>query len=94
MKLARLAVLAIMLGLLATFAILYPDAPVQPCPSGYCGRQGQAHSEAEYHRFETLKTALFIVWPVGMLGLFILLRSDRSRSTNPNAKRHPRFGGR
>lgn len=92
MKLARLAILAIMLGLLATFAVLYPDAPVQPCPSGYCGRNGQAHTEADYQRFETFKTALFIVWPAGMLGLFILLRTDKSR--NPNAKRHPRFGGR
>ena len=94
MKIARLAMLAIMLGLFATFAVLYPDAPVQPCPTGYCGRQGQAHTEAEYQRFEALKTALFIVWPAGMLGLFILLRADRSRPTNPDAKRHPRFGGR
>ena len=94
MKLVRLSIFAIMLGLLATTAVLYPDAPLQPCQTGYCGRQGQAHTEAEYRRFETLKTTLFIVWPAGMLGLFILLRADRSRTTNPDAKRHPRFGGR
>jgi hypothetical protein len=93
MKLARLAILGIMIGLLATVAVLYPDAPLQPCPSGYCGQQGQTHTQADYQRFETLKTALFIVWPVGMLGLFILLRADRSGPKNPNAKRHPRFGG-
>jgi hypothetical protein len=30
----------------------YPDAPIQPCSNGgYCGKQGQPHSEKEYREF-------------------------------------------
>jgi hypothetical protein len=94
MKLARYLILAIMLGLFATFAVLYPDAPVSPCPSGFCGKQGQVHTEADFRRFQMLETALFIVWPVGILGLFLLLRADRKRSPDAPRKPHPRFGGR
>ena len=94
MKLVRFAILASMLSLFAIFAVLYPDAPIRPCEPGYCGRQGQARTEADYKLFTTLETSLFIVWPVGLLARFILRRAERLRAPNPVAKHHPRFGGR
>src|SRR5437899_6433312 len=42
--------------------IRYPDLPIRECPSGYCGRQGQPHTAAEYNAFKIWQTTLFIVW--------------------------------
>src|SRR6476659_4899602 len=47
--------------------VRYPDLPIRECPSGYCGRQGQPHTAAEYNAFSIWQTTLFIVWPIGML---------------------------
>src|SRR6476620_9007383 len=56
--------------------IRYPDLPIRECPSGYCGRQGQPHTAAEYNAFSRWQTTLFIVWPIGMLTLLLLQRGN------------------
>jgi hypothetical protein len=57
---------------------VYPDSPIDPCsgPTGYCGKQGQPHSLAEYQDFAHWQTTLSIVWPVGMLALAFLYRKE------------------
>jgi hypothetical protein len=54
----------------------YPDAPIKPCTAspGFCGKQGQLHTLLEYQRFATWEHALIILWPVGLLSLFLLNR--------------------
>jgi len=61
--------------------IRYPDLPIRECPSGYCGRQGQPHTAAEYNAFKIWQTTLFIVWPIGMLISFFC------SAENPKGKR-------
>jgi hypothetical protein len=53
---------------------LYPDAPLHECSgiSGYCGKQGQPHTAADYHRFMVWQTALFVTWPIGFIAIAIL----------------------
>ncbi len=63
----------------------FPDYPIEKCvegrtyllkehPDGYCGKQGQPHTAADYALFENWQRLLFIGWPVGMAALVILLR--------------------
>jgi predicted secreted protein len=59
--------------------IRYPDLPIRDCPSGYCGRQGQPHTAAEYNAFKIWQTTLFIVWPIGMLIMLLLQRGKPKR---------------
>jgi predicted secreted protein len=59
--------------------IRYPDLPIRECPSGYCGRQGQPHTAAEYNAFKIWQTTLFIVWPIGMLIMLLLQRGKPKR---------------
>src|SRR6266404_9241734 len=59
--------------------IRYPDLPIRECPSGYCGRQGQPHTAAEYNAFSIWQTTLFIVWPIGMLIMLLLQRGKPKR---------------
>ena len=37
--------------------IRYPDLPIRECPSGYCGKQGQPHTAAEYRAFNAWQRA-------------------------------------
>ena len=69
--------------------IRYPDLPIRECPSGYCGRQGQPHTAAEYNAFSIWQTTLFIVWPVGMLIMLLLQRGKPKRpgADDPDADR-------
>jgi hypothetical protein len=55
----------------------YPDAPIHACagPTGYCGKQGQQHTLVEYQWFSVWQTSLFLIWPFGMLALFLLNRN-------------------
>src|SRR5258707_15532677 len=81
--------------------IRYPDLPIRECPSGYCGRQGQPHTAAEYNAFKIWQTTLFIVWPIGMLTLLLLQRggpwfcvSSMCLSSSGGAARCVEFGPR
>ena len=70
-----------MMGILFIYGLIrFPDAPLQACSDhGYCGKQGQPHTERQFKDFEIWQNTLFWVWPVGMLTLYILNR-DRIRS--------------
>ena len=69
----------VMIVLFVYGLIRYPDLPIRECPSGYCGRQGQPHTAAEYNAFSIWQTTLFIVWPIGMLIMLLLQRGKPKR---------------
>jgi hypothetical protein len=67
----------------------FPDAPIHQCsptkhylyadhPNGFCGKQGQSRTESEFRSFQNWQTGLFLIWPPGMLALFLLKRKRRS----------------
>jgi len=62
----------------------FPDAPLHQCsgPSGYCGKEGQSHSLADYQAFELWQTTIFILWPIGMLASFLLQRKSTVPDSN------------
>jgi hypothetical protein len=58
--------------------ISFPDGPLRVCAEhGFCGKQGQPHTLSDYHRYVVWEWAMLIVWPAGMLLLFLLLRRDK-----------------
>ena len=57
----------VMVVLFAYGLIRYPDLPIRECPSGYCGRQGQPHTAAEYNAFSIWQTTLLSFGPSGCL---------------------------
>jgi hypothetical protein len=72
----------------------FPDAPIHRCvagtayaimqhPSGYCGKQGQPHTEEDYRAYESWNAILFTVWPVGMASIAILRYVRRKPSPVP-----------
>jgi hypothetical protein len=74
---------AVMVALFIYVGVRFPDAPIHKCragtayaitqhPSGYCGKQGQPHTENDYHAYEFWEMVLFIVWPAGMASIAAL----------------------
>lgn len=70
---------------------LHPDG-VQRCdnnidyqyahhPFGYCGKQGQSHTEVEFRQFEIWRTVLFCLWPSGIAAIAILGRGLSKKET-------------
>jgi hypothetical protein len=81
---------AIMMIAFVGGVLLFHDGPIGPCspnipylysnhPFGYCGKQGQSHTAADYHRFLVWEAAMLILWPLGMAALFAL-RGDKFRN--------------
>jgi hypothetical protein len=62
----------VMVVLFAYGLIRYPDLPIRECSSGYCGRQGQSHTSAEYRAFNAWQITLMIGWPIGMAAMLFL----------------------
>ena len=69
--------------LFSYFVGRFGDGPIHKCvagrpyaitqhPSGYCGKQGQPHTEEDYQAYQTWETILFIVWPTGMASIAAL----------------------
>jgi hypothetical protein len=55
--------------------IRYPDAPIHQCAErGFCGKQGQPHTEKEYRQFSTWQSTLSWSWPLGIIALMLLNR--------------------
>jgi hypothetical protein len=52
--------------------IRYPDLPIRECPSGYCGKQGQPRTAAEYRAFNTWQITLMIGFPIGIAAMLFL----------------------
>jgi hypothetical protein len=64
-----------MLVLFAYGIFSYPDGPIRQCTShGYCGKQGQPHTEREYRRYLAWQTTIEWSWPPGLLILFLANR--------------------
>jgi hypothetical protein len=62
--------------------IRYPDLPIRECPSGYCGKQGQPHTAAEYRAFNAWQITLLIGWPIGIAALLFLQREKLKGSND------------
>ncbi len=77
-------IILVMAGVFSYGMLRYPDAPIHPCsgPTGYCGKQGQPHSLAEYQAFEFWQTTLISIWPIGMLALVALRWKTLTKRTN------------
>ena|SRR6266699_828364 len=57
----------------------FPDAPIHPCQErGYCGKQGQSHSQQDFAAFHVWEATLMWMWPLGMLVLFLLQKKPQS----------------
>jgi hypothetical protein len=81
---ALTAAIALIMGAVFLYGwFRFPDAPIHQCsgPLGYCGKQGQAHPFADYQAFELWQTTLFLLWPAGMLALFLLQRRKFMRKS-------------
>lgn len=59
---------------------LYPDAPLHPCAAnGFCGKQGQPHSQLDFEHFMVWQSVLTWLWPLGIIVL-AMLNWERIRS--------------
>jgi hypothetical protein len=90
-KICRVLAAGILITLIAisgVFLVRFPDGPVHRCiagrhylyeqhPDGFCGKQGQARTEADYAAFKHWGTTLELAWPLGMLLLLSLDRYGR-----------------
>ncbi len=85
------AVLAVMAVYFFGGLAMFPDAPIHRCeegrnyayanhPGGFCGKQGQAHTAADFRRFEVWQNNLFWLWAIGMPTIFLVVRTDRKNS--------------
>ena len=74
--LLSIAIAIVMVAVFVYGLLEYPDAPIRPCTGslGFCGKQNQPHSLLEYRQFLTWQAALVILWPLGLLSLFLLNR--------------------
>jgi len=84
-SLAAAAVVITMAAWFVSGMVRFPDAPIHKCsptapylypdhPSGWCGKQGQPRTEIDFHDFKFWETGLLLIWPAGMLALFLLKR--------------------
>jgi hypothetical protein len=84
----KLIVVPVVAGMLILFAygvLKYPDGPIQKCAShGYCGKQGQTHTERDYAQYREWQTTIAWTWPPGLLLLILL---SRKRSHVPSGSR-------
>jgi hypothetical protein len=69
-------ILACMFSLLGYGLVRFPDAPIHPCPSGYCGKQGQLRALEDYQGFHFWERALMLGWPIGICLLVILNKGE------------------
>jgi hypothetical protein len=72
LKVVVVAVVTWMLVLFAYGVLRYHDGPIHQCAShGYCGKQGQPHTESEYRQYLEWQTTIEWSWPPGLLVLFL-----------------------
>lgn len=80
-KLAIGAVGLLMLGLFAYTIARFPNGPVFPCGGAYCTARtpGVIWSAEEYRAYKEWERVMFFTWPLGLLVLYLLNRSERRR---------------
>ena len=70
----------LMLGYFAYGLLMFPDNPIYPCKEhGYCGKQGQPHSQNEFDAFLRWD-AVMAWWPAGIVAIALLQGARRVRS--------------
>lgn len=75
LKIVVVVVVAWMLVIFSYGIFRYPDGPIHECAGqGYCGKQGQPHSEREYRQYLEWRTTIAWSWPPGLLILFLANR--------------------
>ncbi len=87
-------IMVVMMTWLGGGIFLYPDDPIERCdshadyyykvhPDGYCGKQGQNHTEADFRRFNIWEHTLWVIWPLGMGLGWLLQRQPPRRNPGP-----------
>jgi len=72
----------LMLGFFAYGLLMFPDNPIHPCKGhGYCGKQGQLHSQSEFDAFSRWD-AVMAWWPVGIVAIALLQGARLVRTQN------------
>ena len=82
-KVLMIGVVTIMFSAGGYGLVRFPDSPIHKCgaeanylyrvhPYGYCGKQGQSRTAADYASFERWQNTMFVIWPVGLLALAVL----------------------
>jgi hypothetical protein len=67
--------------------ILFPDAPIRACASGYCGKQGQPRTPEDFGHYRIWQWGLTFGWPAVIFGVWWLFpRSGPSRYDKRNAE--------
>jgi len=66
--------LASILAFGLVYLVQFPDEPIRPChgPGGFCGKQGQPHTAADYIRYRDWTMAHLIFVALGAIGLVII----------------------
>jgi hypothetical protein len=73
------AILALMACVFQFGYVRFPDAPIGPCGvDRYCGKQGQPHTADAFTSYRRWERTMFVVWPVGMLAIFVVRRLRRT----------------
>jgi hypothetical protein len=92
-KSAQLLTYVIATAMVAIFfygAVRLRDAPIHECATGYCGKQGQPHTVADYRAFSAWQTTFFIVWPLGLAALYFTSASQAEEcQMTPKRTRDP-----
>ena len=71
---------ALMLGFFAYGLLMFPDNPIHSCKEhGYCGKQGQPHSQSEFDAFSRWD-AVMAWWPAGIVAIALLRAAKRVRT--------------
>lgn len=66
------------LGWMAYGFVAYPNAPIKPCGDHvFCDKRHALHSEAEYEQFRHWQVVLFMSWPFGMGGGYVIRKRSR-----------------
>ena len=77
-----------MIAVFSVFVGYFGDGPIEPCgptiayaikqhPDGYCGKQGQPHTLADYQAYEKWSRIFWIGWPIGLGALAFLAYATR-----------------
>jgi hypothetical protein len=57
--------------------ILFPDAPIQRCGTGYCGKQHQAHTQRDLEHFNIWENGLMFGWPLMIVAAWWLQKERK-----------------
>lgn len=68
--------IALAMAMLFLYGVMrFPNSPIEPCTTGYCGKGGVPTTEEEYRAYQTWLGILVLGYPVGVLTLGVLWAS-------------------